>query len=272
MLAAHSLLEREPGAGRDQIIEGLAGHMCRCTGYVKIVEAVEAAARGDVDTTPRPGGRDPRGREPGMKAVGARLPRYDGLAQVTGRIAYVDDVRVPGTLWAKALRSPHHFAGITKLDTGKAEAIPGVHAVITKEDVPLNVYGHLSGLGVPGDEPLLAEDEVRYKGQPIAVVAAETEELARAGVEAIEIDLRGARADLRHAQGLRSRVAADPPVGAGLQPLRPARPPARPQGRRRQPRSSRPTRSSRASTARRRSSTARSSRRPPSPCRRPTGG
>ena len=49
MLAAHSLLEREPGAGRDQIIEGLAGHMCRCTGYVKIVEAVEAAARGDVD-------------------------------------------------------------------------------------------------------------------------------------------------------------------------------------------------------------------------------
>ena len=50
MLAAHSLLEREPGAGRDQIIEGLAGHMCRCTGYVKIVEAVEAAARGDVDT------------------------------------------------------------------------------------------------------------------------------------------------------------------------------------------------------------------------------
>jgi carbon-monoxide dehydrogenase small subunit len=49
MLAAHSLLEREPGAGRDQILEGLAGHMCRCTGYVKIVEAVEAAARGDVD-------------------------------------------------------------------------------------------------------------------------------------------------------------------------------------------------------------------------------
>ena len=50
MLAAHSLLEREPGAGREEIIEGLAGHMCRCTGYVKIVEAVEAAARGDVDT------------------------------------------------------------------------------------------------------------------------------------------------------------------------------------------------------------------------------
>ncbi|HXV33212.1 MAG TPA: molybdopterin cofactor-binding domain-containing protein [Gaiellaceae bacterium] len=136
-----------------------------------------------------------------MKAVGARLPRYDGLAQITGQVRYVDDVRVPGTLWAKALRSPHHFAGITKLDTGKAEAMEGVHAVITKDDVPLNVYGHLSALGVPGDEPLLAEDEVRYKGQPIAVVAAETEELAQAAVESIEIayDEREPLFDMRKA-------------------------------------------------------------------------
>jgi carbon-monoxide dehydrogenase small subunit len=51
MLAAHSLLEREPGAGREQILEGLSGHMCRCTGYVKIVEAVAAAARGEVSTS-----------------------------------------------------------------------------------------------------------------------------------------------------------------------------------------------------------------------------
>jgi CO/xanthine dehydrogenase Mo-binding subunit len=123
-----------------------------------------------------------------MKAVGARLPRYDGLAQVTGRITYVDDVRVPGTLWTKALRSPHHFAAIRRLDTSKAERLPGVHAVITHEDVPRNVYGHLEALGVPGDEPLLAEDEVRYRGQPIAAVAAETEEIAAAAVEAIEIE------------------------------------------------------------------------------------
>ena len=72
-----------------------------------------------------------------MKAVGARLPRYDGIAHVTGRTMFVDDVRVPGTLWAKALRSPAHHADITKLDTSKAEAMPGVHAVITWEDVPL---------------------------------------------------------------------------------------------------------------------------------------
>jgi CO/xanthine dehydrogenase Mo-binding subunit len=111
-----------------------------------------------------------------MKVVGARIPRYDGVAHVTGRTTYVDDVRVPGMLWAKALRSPHHHAAITKLDTRPAAELPGVHAVITWEDVPLLEYGHLSALGIPADEPLLAKDDVRYKGQPIALVAAEFEE------------------------------------------------------------------------------------------------
>ena len=64
----------------------------------------------------------------------------------------------------------------------------GVHAVMTSADVPRIVYGHLEALGIPGDEPLLAEDDVRYKGQPIAVVAAEDEETALAAVEAIEIE------------------------------------------------------------------------------------
>ena len=113
-----------------------------------------------------------------MKVVGARIPRYDGVAHVTGRTTYVDDVRIPGTLWVKALRSPHHHAGITKLDTRAAEELPGVHAIITWQDVPLLEYGHLSALGIPADEPLLAKDEVRYLGQPIALVAAESEELA----------------------------------------------------------------------------------------------
>ena len=63
-----------------------------------------------------------------MKAVGARLPRYDGIEHVTGRTQYVDDVKVPGTLWTKALRSPHHSATFSGLDTSKAEAMPGVRA------------------------------------------------------------------------------------------------------------------------------------------------
>jgi len=136
-----------------------------------------------------------------MKAVGARLPRYDGIGHVTGRTQYVDDIRVGKNLWAKALRSPHHHASITSLDTGKAEQMKGVHAVVTHLDVPKNVYGHLEGLGVPADEPLLAEGDVRYKGQPIAAVAAESEAAAMAALEAIEVryDERPALFDIRQA-------------------------------------------------------------------------
>jgi CO/xanthine dehydrogenase Mo-binding subunit len=136
-----------------------------------------------------------------MKVVGARIPRYDGVAHVTGRTVYVDDVRIPGTLWAKALRSPHHHAGIRSVDTRPAEEMKGVHAVVTHKDVPLNVYGHLSALGIPADEPLLAEDDVRYKGQPIALVAADDEDLAAEAVSRIEIELeeRPALLDVRKA-------------------------------------------------------------------------
>jgi len=139
-----------------------------------------------------------------MKAVGARLPRYDGVAHVTGRSQYVDDVRVHGTLWAKALRSPHHSALIRSLDTSRAERMPGVHAVVTHRDVPHNVYGHLEGLGVPADEPLLAAEDVRWKGQPIAAVAAESEAAARAAVEAIQVEFE------EREPVLDIRTAADP--------------------------------------------------------------
>src|ERR1700730_11959212 len=105
-----------------------------------------------------------------MKAVGARLPRYDGVAHVTGRTVFVEDVDVPGVAWVKALRSPYPPAGIKKLDTRPAEQMKGVRAVVTAADVPLNVYGHLSALGIPGDEPLLAERAGRNLGAPGGVV------------------------------------------------------------------------------------------------------
>lgn len=136
-----------------------------------------------------------------MKAVGARLPRYDAMGHVTGSTRFVDDVRVPRMLWAKMLRSPHHHAAITRVDTSRAEAMPGVRAVVTWEDVPHLTYGHLEALGIPADEPLLAKDEVRYQGQPIALVAAEDVDTAMAGVDAIDIEYeeRPALFDVRKA-------------------------------------------------------------------------
>jgi CO/xanthine dehydrogenase Mo-binding subunit len=124
-----------------------------------------------------------------MKAVGASLPRYDGIEHVTARTRFVDDFRAPGMLWAKALRSPVASAKILHLDTSRAEAMPGVHAVITHQDVPNNVVGHQEVWGIHPDEPLLAEHEVRFEGQLIAVVAAETEAQAIDAVRAIDLRL-----------------------------------------------------------------------------------
>jgi CO/xanthine dehydrogenase Mo-binding subunit len=123
-----------------------------------------------------------------MKAVGAKLPRYDGVAHVTGRTNFVADQSVPGMLHAAALRSPQHHAAIVNIDTSRAEQLRGVRAVITHKDVPHNVYGHLEALGVPADEPLLAQDDVRWKGQPIAAVAAEDLDTAREAVELIDVE------------------------------------------------------------------------------------
>src|SRR3954452_22318510 len=138
---------------------------------------------------------------------------------------YVDDVRIPGTLRDKALRSPHHHAGITRLDTKKAEALPGVFAIVTSADVPKNVYGHLEALGIPADEPLLAADDIRYKGQPIAAVAAVDDDTARAAIDAIEIEFeeRPAFFDIRKA--VDGRLPALPQWGPRLPPLRPYQPP-----------------------------------------------
>jgi len=206
-----------------------------------------------------------------VKAVGARLPRYDGLGHVTGRTQYVDDVRVGKTLWTKALRSPHHHAGIVRLDTSKAEAIKGVRAIVTHADVPKNVYGHLEALGVPADEPLLAEGEVRYRGQPIAAVAADSEQIALAAVDAIEVDYeerealfdvprrstRKRRASTRGAPS--TATTARTTTGASAKATSTAP-------------STRRTRSWRASTGRRRSTRSPSRRRSRSPCPRRAGG
>ena len=228
LMATHALLERNSSPSRADIESALAGHVCRCTGYVKIIAAVEAAARGDVSSTqqePSLADAEPGEPEilvpgsPGMKAVGARLPRYDGIGHVTGRTRFVDDVRVPGMLWAKALRSSVDHAGI-RVDVSRAEKIAGVHAVVTHKDVPKNVYGHLEALGIPADEPLLAEDEVRYKGQPIAVVAAEDEEFAAEAVEAIDVEYEERPVALRRPPRSRPGRAQGPPLGRLVSTLR----------------------------------------------------
>jgi CO/xanthine dehydrogenase Mo-binding subunit len=116
--------------------------------------------------------------------VGESVPRVDGVPKVTGEFAYASDLQEAGMLWGHTLRSPHAHARIVEVDISAAISMPGVHAVLTHEDVPgAKTYG----LEFP-DQPVLAIDRVRYFGEPVAIVAAEHPEQARRAAEAIRVE------------------------------------------------------------------------------------
>lgn len=109
--------------------------------------------------------------------------RPDGPDKVTGRLAYLTDMSRSDMLYGKILRSVHPHAWILSIDTSRAQRLPGVHAVLTHRDVPgLNLFG----IAVP-DQPVFCEDRVRYVGDAVAAVAAETEELADYALSLIEV-------------------------------------------------------------------------------------
>ena len=119
----------------------------------------------------------------GRSAVGRRSQRPDTAGQVTGRLKYAEDFRLPGQLQAKVLRSTQAHARIAGLDISRALAAPGVKAVATAADLALNSFGPTHQ-----DQPVLAQTRVRHRGDPLAAVAARTEEEALAALELIKVD------------------------------------------------------------------------------------
>jgi len=116
--------------------------------------------------------------------VGDAVVRNDGVPKVTGEFAYSSDLFAAGVLWGKTVRSPHAHARVIDIDVSAALRMPGVHAVLTHEDVPgQKTYG----LEFP-DQPVLAFDRVRYFGEAVALVAAEEPEQARRAAAAVEVD------------------------------------------------------------------------------------
>jgi CO/xanthine dehydrogenase Mo-binding subunit len=115
--------------------------------------------------------------------VGQPIPRTDNTGKVTGDTRYTSDVLLPGTLWAKTLRSPYAHAQITRIDTSRAEKAPGVRAVLTGADARGILYGRRYR-----DITVLAQDRVRFMGERVAAVAADTLEEAEEALELIEVN------------------------------------------------------------------------------------
>jgi len=228
VLAARSLLSRNPSPSEAEVRDALSGILCRCTGYIKPVQAILRAAavmRGEevdplweaipapTEFFPAPDDReqDPAGAPgdaevmtstrvmPQMKTsmdretrhcVGRPVPKVDAVKLVQGKPAFTLDVEMRGMLIAKVLHSPFPHAKIKKIDATEAQALPGVAAVLTWEDVPRVIYS-TAGQSDPIPGPLdcfSLDNKVRFVGDRVAFVAAETEEIAEEALRLIKVE------------------------------------------------------------------------------------
>jgi nicotinate dehydrogenase large molybdopterin subunit len=115
--------------------------------------------------------------------IGKSYPRHDAILQVTGRSVYADDIVRPGMLHAKILRSAHAHAIIKAIDCSLAASIPGVRAIVTAQDVPHKRYGFTHQ-----DQPVLADDKVRFLGDAVAALAADSVQIAEEALDKIRVE------------------------------------------------------------------------------------
>ncbi len=180
VMKAEGLLARTAAPSRDEIAHALAGNLCRCTGYVKIVDAIERVA------AERRGAAAPREDGGRRHGVGARADRIAGPAMALGEQAYVADMVVPGMLHGALRFSDHPRAVVRRIDIARARTAPGVVAVVTAADVPGD---RIVGLIVRDWPAFVAEGETtRCVGDVLAAVAAGTRRQAREAAALVEVE------------------------------------------------------------------------------------
>jgi 4-hydroxybenzoyl-CoA reductase subunit alpha len=185
ILRTKSLLDENPHPNEEEIKEALSGNLCRCTGYTKIFEAVEASKDYIKGKEPEEIEYQTQKSAMNLSVVGKRLPKIDAPDKATGRALYTDDIKLPNMIYGKLLLSSVPHAKIKSIDTKKALDLPGVKAILTGADVTDISYG----TSPPRyDENVLAKDKVRYVGDVVAAVAAVDEETCYKAIKLIEIE------------------------------------------------------------------------------------
>ncbi|MFI5362765.1 MAG: selenium-dependent xanthine dehydrogenase [Elusimicrobiota bacterium] len=179
VMRAWNLLKSKPEPSRGEIERGLNQHLCRCTGYKKILDSIVSAARflrdGKVPAAPPQTGR-----------VGTRLPKYDIKRAVLGQRPYVADMKAPGMLHAAPRLSDHPRAKIMSIDASAASALPGVVRVLLAKDVP----GRRLQGSIVADWPVLVDvgETAAYVGDVLALVVAGTRAQAQQAARAVKVE------------------------------------------------------------------------------------
>ena len=179
VMSAKALLDAKPAPTAAEVKSAIRYNLCRCTGYTKVEQAIQLAAKALRDS-------ETHEVEFSGALVGERAVRPDAKDKLLGSGEFVGDMQVPGMLHGAVLRAKYPRALVKKIDVAAARALPGVEVVLTAKDVPgERLLGH-----VVYDWPvMIAEgEETRYVGDALAVLAATTKEAARQAMELIKVD------------------------------------------------------------------------------------
>jgi 4-hydroxybenzoyl-CoA reductase subunit alpha len=185
ILRTKALLDENPDPSNEELKKELSGNLCRCTGYTKILEAVETSKAYLKGEDPGEIEYQPQKSAMNLSVVGKRLPKIDAPDKATGRAIYTDDIVLPNMIYGKLLLSPLPHAKIKSINIEKAKTLPGVKVILTGSDVTDLTYG----TSPPRyDENVLAKDKVRYVGDVVAAVAAVNEETCYEAIKLIEVE------------------------------------------------------------------------------------
>ncbi len=193
ILAAKALLDKNPHPTETEVREAIAGVLCRCTGYHKPVQAILRAAavlRGEIVGQVEKTKILSTAETVSFQRVGKPDPKVDAIKLAQGKPAFTADLELRDMLHAKVLHSPYAHAIIQKIDSRKARALPGVAAVLTWQDIPRVIYSTAGQSDpIPGPLDMFSLDKkVRFVGDRVAFVAAETPEIAEQALTLIDVE------------------------------------------------------------------------------------